>query len=280
MAYLQTCKSVRQLCTMMRGKAGLNASNDTGMGWYQGNLTHVYICWLIENLIFSLLLQKIKSNLKPSYAKPRHWAMTLRCLYAAMKIFTILIWNIQCFYRVRRNRINLSIEKASESRERQGIRTRKELWACVCVSTCLPVGHITLCVCPWALQDYHWLGTNLLGDIFCTLFLHVTFCHILSHLSPYDICHFIPAGAKSSAVLCPQLKQPRPPGPLHKSSSSVLVASPSSPLHQTSAPALTTSSALDSPLDTWCIIWRPLCPYWAPDTGCLILTSYFLSGIS
>lgn len=62
MAYLQTCKSVHQLCKMMRCKAGINASNDTGMGWYQGNLTHVYICWIVENSIFSLLLQKIKTK--------------------------------------------------------------------------------------------------------------------------------------------------------------------------------------------------------------------------
>lgn len=94
MAYFQTCKSLHQLFTMITGKAGLNPSSDTELGWYQGNLTHVYICWHVENLIFSLLLQKIKY-------KP--W---LACLYAAMKIFIILIWKIQWFYRIRRNWID------------------------------------------------------------------------------------------------------------------------------------------------------------------------------
>lgn len=74
-------------------------------------------------------------------------------------------------------------------------------------------------------------------------------CCILSHLSPY----VIPEGVKSSAALRPWLKQPRFPGPWHRSSSSVLVASPSSS-------ALTADMALDSPLDTSCTTQRTSLP--------------------
>lgn len=190
--------------------------------------------------------------------------MTLRCLYAVMKVFTILIWKIQCFYRVRRNQIDLSIGKASESRERQGMRNRKELRACACVHMS-PIWSHNLSGVPTGPARLSLAWRSLLGDIFCTLFPRVAFCHI---------CHLMSFLRASNPLL-----------PYARGWSSHVSLD-----HGTGAVAVCwwPAQAPQHLLQTW--LWTvpwilhalprgPPYPYRACGTGCLMLLSCFLSGI-